>query len=93
MSDEVRIGRFAVGEGHPVYVIGEIGLNHNGSVDIAKQLIDEGRLVVLGDDPAERNTERAHWLVQADEALRAEVLAVAQWVIDEAARDGASEGA
>ena len=40
MSDEVRIGRFTVGEGHPVYVIGEIGLNHNGDVEIAKRLVD-----------------------------------------------------
>ena len=29
-----------IGEGQPVYVIGEIGLNHNGSIEIAKQLID-----------------------------------------------------
>jgi sialic acid synthase SpsE len=40
MTDEVRIGRWTVGEGHPVYVIGEIGLNHNGDVEIAKRLID-----------------------------------------------------
>jgi len=31
----------AIGEGQPVYIIAEIGLNHNGSLDIAKQLIDE----------------------------------------------------
>ncbi|KQO94478.1 N-acetylneuraminate synthase family protein [Leifsonia sp. Leaf264] len=36
----VRIGRSIVGTGNPVYVIGEIGLNHNGSVDLAKELID-----------------------------------------------------
>ncbi len=36
----VAIGDKLVGAGHPVYVIAEIGLNHNGSVDIAKQLID-----------------------------------------------------
>ncbi|WP_027479358.1 N-acetylneuraminate synthase family protein [Gryllotalpicola ginsengisoli] len=36
----VRIGRHAVGNDQPVYVIGEIGLNHNGDVEIAKQLID-----------------------------------------------------
>ena len=36
----VRIGRSVVGPGMPVYVIGEIGLNHNGDVDIAKRLID-----------------------------------------------------
>ena len=40
MSDEVRIGRSTVGAGSPVYVIGEIGLNHNGDVGIAKRLID-----------------------------------------------------
>jgi N-acetylneuraminate synthase len=36
----VTIGSHRVGEGHPAYVIGEIGLNHNGSVELAKQLID-----------------------------------------------------
>jgi len=36
----VRIGQHEVGAGHPVYVIAEIGLNHNGSVEMAKQLID-----------------------------------------------------
>ena len=40
MTDEVRIGRWTDGDGHPVYVIGEIGLNHNGDVEIAKRLID-----------------------------------------------------
>jgi N-acetylneuraminate synthase len=44
MTDEVRIGRYTVGEGHPVYVIGEIGLNHNGDVEIAKKLIDVAAL-------------------------------------------------
>jgi len=29
-----------VGSGHPVFIIGEIGLNHNGDVEIAKKLID-----------------------------------------------------
>jgi N-acetylneuraminate synthase len=36
----ITIGSHQIGEGHPAYVIGEIGLNHNGSVEIAKQLID-----------------------------------------------------
>ena len=40
MTNEVRIGRSAIGEDQPVYVIGEIGLNHNGDVGIAKRLID-----------------------------------------------------
>ena len=36
----VTIGSNTVGPDQPVYVIAEIGLNHNGSVEIAKQLID-----------------------------------------------------
>jgi len=31
----------SIGEGQPVYIIAEIGINHNGSLSIAKQLIDE----------------------------------------------------
>lgn len=30
-----------IGDGQPCYIIAEIGINHNGSVDIAKKLIDE----------------------------------------------------
>ena len=29
-----------VGDGHPAYVIAEIGINHNGDLEIAKQMID-----------------------------------------------------
>ncbi|MDN6301366.1 MAG: N-acetylneuraminate synthase family protein [Micrococcaceae bacterium] len=36
----VNIGTERIGAGQPVYVIGEIGINHNGDVDVAKQLID-----------------------------------------------------
>jgi N-acetylneuraminate synthase len=40
MRARVRIaGRF-VGEGEPVFVIAEIGINHNGSLELAKKLID-----------------------------------------------------
>ena len=35
----VSIGGRMVGPGHPVYVIAEIGINHNGSLDLAKKLI------------------------------------------------------
>jgi N-acetylneuraminate synthase len=40
MKREVKVGNRYVGDGHPVYIIAEIGINHNGSLDIAKQLID-----------------------------------------------------
>ncbi|TYB53195.1 NTP transferase domain-containing protein [Nonomuraea sp. PA05] len=36
----VAIGDVLVGDGEPVYVIGEIGINHNGDIDLARQLID-----------------------------------------------------
>ncbi len=39
MAREVKIGNKWVGDGHPVYVIAEIGINHNGDIDIAKALI------------------------------------------------------
>ncbi len=34
----------SLGVGAPCYIIAEIGINHNGSLDIAKQLIDEAVL-------------------------------------------------
>lgn len=39
-ADLLRIGRHHIGEGHPTFVIAEIGNNHNGSVDLAKRLVD-----------------------------------------------------
>jgi N-acetylneuraminate synthase len=36
----VQIGGQTVGEGQPVFVIAEIGINHNGSLAIARKLID-----------------------------------------------------
>lgn len=40
MTREVKIGTKWVGDGHPAYVIAEIGINHNGDLEIAKQMID-----------------------------------------------------
>jgi len=36
----VDIAGITIGSGSPVYVIAEIGLNHNGDVELAKRLID-----------------------------------------------------
>ncbi len=36
----IRIGSRLVGPGQPCFVIAEIGINHNGDIDIAKKLID-----------------------------------------------------
>lgn len=37
---EVKIGNTLVGDGHPCFIIAEIGINHNGDTNIAKKLID-----------------------------------------------------
>lgn len=36
----MQIGNKKIGTGHPTYIIAEIGINHNGDLQIAKQLID-----------------------------------------------------
>jgi N-acetylneuraminate synthase len=36
----VRVADRWVGDGEPVFVIAEIGINHNGSLEVAKKLID-----------------------------------------------------
>jgi len=40
MSKEIRLGNRLVGKGHPAYIVAEIGINHNGSIEIARSLID-----------------------------------------------------
>src|SRR5512147_3102490 len=40
MKREIRIGDRPVGDGHPAYVVAEIGINHNGDLQVAKQMID-----------------------------------------------------
>ena len=40
MASTIRIGSTQVGPGQPVYIVGEIGINHNGDVDVVKKLID-----------------------------------------------------
>ncbi len=44
MPDTVEIGGRLIGAGRPVSVIGEIGINHNGDLEIAKRLIDAAAL-------------------------------------------------
>jgi N-acetylneuraminate synthase len=40
MKREIKIGNRLVGDGHPTYIIAEIGINHNGSLDIVKKMIE-----------------------------------------------------
>jgi N-acetylneuraminate synthase len=38
--NEIRVGSRVIGAEHPVFIIAEIGINHNGSMELAKNLID-----------------------------------------------------
>jgi NeuB family len=42
-SDSIRIGNFTIDAQSPTFVIAEIGNNHNGSLELAKQLIDAAK--------------------------------------------------
>src|SRR3970040_3180191 len=40
MTREVQIGNRWVGDGHPTYIVAEIGINHSGDLETARRLID-----------------------------------------------------
>jgi N-acetylneuraminate synthase len=43
MRREIILGRRSVGEDHPIYVVAEIGINHNGNIDYALELIEKAK--------------------------------------------------
>ncbi len=49
-KEGIQIGDFSINENSPVFIIAEIGINHNGSLDLAKRLIEEA--VIAGADCA-----------------------------------------
>ena len=60
--DVVRVGSTEIGNGKPVFVIAEIGINHNGDVGTAKKLIDVATAAgeeetKYGSDYFDENTE------------------------------------
>jgi N-acetylneuraminate synthase len=66
----LKTGR-KIGEGQPVYIIAEIGINHNGSIEIAKQLIDEGAIAKVDAVKFQKRTPELavpldQWEVQRD---------------------------
>lgn len=40
MNTKVKLEHRLVGDGEPTFIVAEIGINHNGRVDLAKKLID-----------------------------------------------------
>ena len=43
-SDGIQVGEFLISDSSPTFVIAEIGINHNGSLTLAKQLIEKAAL-------------------------------------------------
>jgi len=39
MRNSVKIGERIIGDDHPTYIVGEIGINHNGILEVAKSLM------------------------------------------------------
>ena len=65
-GETVKIANKLVGNGQPVYIIAEIGINHNGSLDIAKKLIDAA---FLGNCDAVKFQKRTIDVVYTQEEL------------------------
>ena len=47
MNREIIYSKGFIGDGYPVFIIAEIGINHNGSLDIAKKLIEGAKAAGL----------------------------------------------
>ncbi len=45
MSKTVQIGGRLIGDGQPCFIIAEAGVNHNGDIDMARQLIHEAKRI------------------------------------------------
>ena len=65
MSRKVRIGDQWIGDGEPCFVVAEIGINHNGDLDISKRLIDAA--VLAGCDAVKFQKRTPELCVQADQ--------------------------
>jgi N-acetylneuraminate synthase len=70
MAKTVKVGDCSIGDGQPTYIVAEIGINHNGDIEIAKQLMDvakaaginavkfQKRTPELSTPPGQRNVMR-----------------------------------
>ncbi len=64
----VKIGKKLIGDGEPCYVIAEIGINHNGNLDIAKRLISVA--VAAGCDAVKFQKRTIEVVYSAEELAR-----------------------
>ena len=64
MSDFITIERRKIGPSHPVFIIAEIGVNHNGDLGLAKKMIQKA--AKYGADCVKFQTFKADRVVMAD---------------------------
>ena len=69
MNRAVRIGKSLIGRGYPVFVIAEAGVNHNGDLGLARQLIDVA--ISAGADAVKFQTFKAE-AIAANDAPKAD---------------------
>ncbi len=80
-APEIQIGSFVIGVNSPSFLIAEIGNNHNGSLDIAKRLIDEA--IAAGADCAKfQMRSMTHLYRNAGDANDASADLGAQYTLD-----------
>jgi len=65
---DVQIGSRVIGEQHPCFVIAEIGINHNGDLELARRLIDAA--VLAGADAVKFQKRTIDVVYAADELAR-----------------------
>jgi len=64
MVAEIDMDNKRIGPGHPVFIIAEAGVNHNGELELAKKMIDEAK--EAGADAIKFQTFKAERLVTQD---------------------------
>src|SRR3569833_2210210 len=64
----VKIGNKIVGDDQPCYIIAEIGINHNGDIDLAKRLISVA--VAAGCDAVKFQKRTVDVVYTADELAK-----------------------
>jgi len=71
MQPQMNIGKREIGSNNPVYIIAEIGINHNGSVEIAKKMIEGAAAAGVNCVKFQKRTPelcvpRDQWLLERD---------------------------
>ena len=55
-NKEIHIGDYVISETSRPYMIAEIGINHNGDINIAKKLMDALAILIYGTSYCSKNS-------------------------------------